>query len=343
MSSDLTLLNKIREVLVLIRIQQVGASITAIIGALSIKGMSIELSTVFLLFIIGAIINIGGQVHNDICDYKIDKRSRELRHRPLVKGTISIKSAKIFVLLCLAIVLAILLYFYPSIYLISIILISFSIGTLYNIYSKKIPGADLFLSASLALFFLFGAISVMDNFQGFQDITISTWILFSLVFIHVFLMDALGGGLKDAENDRKSGAKTLAVYLGIKTENGFYIPMSYKLIIMLFELSTVFFTIGLFLFFKFEYTIIQIIIIGIILIGMVTSTIRMLQMKEFDRKKIKYVNRNHELFGYILVPMIIIISIGVFWFLFLLLLPILWFMIFNYILYKDSWKNPKTF
>jgi 4-hydroxybenzoate polyprenyltransferase len=85
MVSSMTPLERIREFLILIRIQQVGTSITPIIGALSVKGAGLELSTAALLFLVAAIINIGGQVHNDLCDYEIDKQSEELKRRPLVR------------------------------------------------------------------------------------------------------------------------------------------------------------------------------------------------------------------------------------------------------------------
>ena len=156
-------------------------------------------------------------------------------------------------------------------------------------------------------------------------------------------MDALGGGLKDAENDRKAGAKTLAVYLGVKTDNNLFIPFSYKIIVMCFEISTIIFTASLFIIFNMDFSAIQMILIILLMIGMVISTLRLLQMKEFDRKKIKYINRNHELFGFTLVPMILINSIGLYWFLFIILLPVTWFIIFNYIFYRDSRRNPKTY
>ena len=336
-------LEKIREFAILIRIQQVGTSVTPIIGALSVKGNLLDITDAFFLFIIAMIINIGGQVHNDLCDYQIDKQSKELQQRPLVKGTFSLKDAKIIILFNLFLVLIILFCFYPSIYAISTILIGFLFGTLYNIYSKRLPGADLFLSISLSLFFLFGAIVVTDDFKGFQDISSTTWILFLLVFIHVFLMDALGGGLKDAKNDRKSGARTLAISLGVKANKELIIPTSYKSIMLLFELATIVLTALLYLWIQRQFHTIQLIFVIILLIGTFLTTIKMITMKVFDRKKIKYINRNHELFGYMLVPMILINTTGIIWFVFLLLLPIVWFMIFNFILYKDSWRNPKTF
>ena len=117
-------LQKIREIAVLIRIQQLGTSVTPIIGALSVMGSDLDVTNAFLLFLIAMIVNIGGQVHNDLCDLKIDKQSKELRNRPLVKGKISINSAKIIILINLFSVLLLVFFFYPSIYPISMGLLS---------------------------------------------------------------------------------------------------------------------------------------------------------------------------------------------------------------------------
>lgn len=337
------ILGTLREFAILIRIQQVGTSVTPIIGALSVKGSALDLTNAFFLFLIAVIINIGGQVHNDLCDYQIDKHSKELKLRPLVKGTFSLKDAKIIILANLILVLVLLFLIYPSMYAIPIILIGFFFGTLYNLYSKKLPGSDIFLSVSLMLFFLFGAIVVTDDFQGFQDISPTTWILSFIVFIHVFLMDALGGGLKDAENDRKSGAKTLAVWLGVRANKELFIPNRYKMITLVFELSTIILTIILYGYFQQDFHPVQLAFIILLLLGMLATHLLMLSMNVFDRKKIKYINRNHELFGYMLIPMILINSTGVLWFLFLIIFPLAWFIIFNYLLYREGWRNPKTY
>jgi 4-hydroxybenzoate polyprenyltransferase len=341
--TKLSIIQKIREIAVLIRIQQLGTSITAVIGGLTVKGFNLDFFDFLLLFIIGMIVNIGGQVHNDIIDYDIDKRSKELKERPLVKGTVSFMQAKIIVLFCLFLVFAIILYFYASIFALSVIVISFIFGVLYNIYSKKIPGSDLFLSVSLSLFLLFGAIVVTDNFKGFNDISVLTWIVFALTFIHVFLMDALGGGLKDAKNDRESGAKTLAIFLGVKANDDLHITLSYKLIILFFEFFTIVFALSTFIFFGYEYSVYQLILILLLIVLMVYSTLKLLSLKTFDRKKIKYHNRNHELGGYVLVPIVLLNVIGFYWVGFLIFFPIIWFIVFNYIFYRDSWINPKNF
>ena len=343
MKQKLSFIEKIREIAILIRIQQLGTSITAVIGGLTVKGFGLDLFDFILLFVIGLIVNIGGQVHNDIKDFNIDKRSNELKERPLVKGTVSFTTAKVIILLCLISVFAIILYYFPNILALLVLIISFIFGVLYNIYSKKLPGADLFLSFNMSLFLLFGAIVVIEDFQGLQDIGVITWVVFALTFIHVFLMNALGGGLKDAKNDLDAGAKTLAIYLGVKANDKLYIPLFYKLIILIFEFSTIIVTFLLFILFDFEYSIIQMIFIILLIIFMVFSTLKLLNIKTFNRKKIMYHNRNHELAGYVLVPIILINIIGIYWVGFLIFFPIIWFIVFNYIFYRDSWVNPKNY
>lgn len=343
MNSNMSLFQKIREIAVLIRIQQLGTSVTAIIGALTVKGMNLGLTNLLVLFFIGVLVNIGGQIHNDIVDVEIDKRSKELKKRPLVSGTVSMKTAKIIIVLCLISVIALLAIFIPNIYAIAILFIGFGSGTLYNLYSKKLPGADLFLSVCMALFIVFGAIAVTDNFEGIKDIGILTWIIAAITFVHVFLMDALGGGLKDLKNDRAAGAKTLAISLGVKANEKLHITNSYRFIILVFEISTVIFALALFFVYNIDYMLPQMAFIILLLFGMVLSTLRLLSIKKFDRKKIKAINRNHELTAYVLVPVILINLIGIYYALFLILLPIIWFVIFNYILYGDSWFNPKTY
>jgi hypothetical protein len=216
-------------------------------------------------------------------------------------------------------------------------------GVLYNFYSKRIPGSDLFLSISLSLFLLFGAIVVNDNFKSINDIGLLTWVVFGLTFIHVFLMDALGGGLKDAKNDSDAKAKTLAIFLGVKVNEKLFIPISYKLIILCFEFSTIVLVLLSFFFYGFNYSIIQLIIIMILVVFMVFSTLKLLNMKTFNRKKIKYHNRNHELAAYVLVPIVLFNYIGIYWTIYLIFFPVIWFIIFNYIFYRDSWVNPKNF
>jgi len=336
-------MGKLKELAKLSRIQLLGTSITAVMGALIVKGTNLEFFDFLMLFLMAAITNVGGQIINDIKDLEIDKNSKELQERPLVKGTISVRTSIIIVLICLALLLLIAFLYFGGIIALIVLFSSMFFGYLYNAFSKKIPGSDLFLSISFALFFLYGAIVVTDDFQSLRDIGLITWIVAGMVLIHVQIQNSFQGGLKDAKNDRESGAKTLAVFLGVKVDKKFHIPFSFKAMCMSLDIMMIILVIIPFLFLEFEYSIVQPILLVLAIIGMLYSAIKLLTLKTFDRKKIKANLRNHELTRYALVPIILLNIIGISWALFLILFPMIWLLFFNYILYKDSWSNPKAY
>lgn len=336
-------MGNLKEFAKLSRIQNVGTSIIAVMGALTVKGINLDFLDFLMLFLMAAIINIGGQIINDIKDFEIDKNSKELQERPLVKGTISIKAAIIIVLICLVLLLFIAFLYFGGIIALIVLFSSMFFGYLYNVFSKKIPGSDVFLSISFALFFLYGAIVVTDNFQSFRDIGLITWIVAGMVLIHVQIQNSFQGGLKDAKNDRESGAKTLAVFLGVKVNTKLYIPFSFKAICITLDILMIVLAIIPLLIFTFQYSIMQQVLLILAMIAMLYSAIKLLTMKTFDRKKIKSTLRNHEITRYVLVPIILLNIIGITWALFLILFPMIWLLFFNYLLYKDSWSNPKAY
>lgn len=339
------LLKSIYEFLVLIRIQNLGTSVTAVIGALSVKGSSLSLLDFLMLFMMAAIINVGGQVINDIKDFDIDKNSKDLYNRPLVKGTISIKTAKITVIVCLFLLLFIAFYYFGNIVALVILFLLMFMGYLYNLFSKKLPGSDFFLSISFALFALYGAIVVTENFSGIEDISNLTWITVSMVFIHVQIMNSMEGGLKDVKNDRISGAKTIAVTFGVKVDkNKLNIPPSFILFNLFFVILTALIPFIPVYIVGFDYySTIQLLLLTIFIVWMIFSSIKLFTMKKFDKKKIKFYIRNHELTRFALVPIILLNLIGVYWALFLILFPIIWFAVTNYLFYKETWAKPKLY
>ena len=225
----------------------------------------------------------------------------------------------------------------------SILFFTILSGTLYNIFSKKLPGSDVFLSSTMALFCLFGALAVSDSNHGLQELDVLTWVIVMIVFVHVLIMNIMEGGLKDAENDRKAGAKTLAIYLGVKTDKKMYVPSSFKTVIIFFKIITVVLISLPFLFYKLNFSILQIILMIVFIMWMLFSTIKLLNIKTFDRKKIGFHVRNHELASYGLVPIMLMEFIGLSWTLFLILFPFIWFVICNYVLFGKIVSNPKTF
>src|SRR5512136_403171 len=85
----------IREYLKLARsFNAVLTGISPVMGAIAMQ--QYDIITLILLFLIGFLGHTFGFVFNDIIDYNIDKSSKEISDRPLISGTISLKSAWIF-------------------------------------------------------------------------------------------------------------------------------------------------------------------------------------------------------------------------------------------------------
>jgi len=75
-----------------------GLSIATVFGAISVGVYDIK--TLSILFLIGAFSAVYGFVLNDYADVEVDKLSRDLSNRPLVKGTISKKTALLICVIC---------------------------------------------------------------------------------------------------------------------------------------------------------------------------------------------------------------------------------------------------
>ena len=298
-----------------------------------------------MLFLMAAITNIGGQIHNDLVDFDIDKNSSDLKERPLVKGSFSKASAKIMVLVCLAVNVAIALLYFGGTLAFGVLVASMFFGTLYNLYSKKIMGSDIFLSISFALFALYGAMVVIPGFSGFSDVGLLTWIIVGMSFVHVQIMNSFQGGLKDAKNDAQMNAKTLAVQLGVRVskDDELYIPRSFALFNLVFVGLTVVFATIPFVVEAVELSLIQQALIVLLLVWMLSTGYRLLAMKKFDKSKIKHLIRNHELARFSLVPVLLFNVIGIFWVLFLVVEPLVWFIVFNFLLYGERWSKPKAY
>ena len=159
------------------------------------------------LFIIGIFGHIFGFVQNDYFDLEIDKKSEYVSERPLVKGIVSRKGALFLVLFSFfaSFILAYLFFFTIPAFL-ALLLSSFLV-TLYNKYSKRMPGMEYVLGATHCTFGLFGALTVSD--------VLSPLVIFVLIFV---LMQHAGvsANFKDVKYDSEQGIKTTPILLGVR-------------------------------------------------------------------------------------------------------------------------------
>jgi len=334
---------KLKNYAKLARIEYSAFSVVAVIGALTVAGDALEISHFILLFIINVITLIWGFVHNDYCDIEIDRHSEELSERLLVKGTVSRKAALTIIISGVLINLTLPLIFISSILPILILATCMILAALYNMFSKKLVSSDIFYAGSATLLCLFGALAVSDSTQGLQGIAGLTWIILAIMFIDHFFFNAIEGGLKDVRNDRKVGAKTIASYLVVTTGKRMTIRNSFKAIAISLKVAIIILVFIPILFLYITHSLWQIILLIIMALRTLVLTVRILNIDSFDREKIGRYSIKQEVACKSLVPLMLVGFVGGPWALSLLLLPPLWFILFNYILHGKLLALPKSF
>ncbi|MBC7081101.1 MAG: UbiA prenyltransferase family protein [Thermoplasmatales archaeon] len=302
-----------------------GLAIPPVFGAISVGVY--DFYSLALLFIIGAVSAIYGFVLNDYADVELDSLVPELRGKPIVSGEISRKNA---IAVCFFSVLIAFLSItilwrgkvidelkfsaFVSIFLAGVL------GSIYNLYGKKIAGSDFFVAISMSFVFLFGALS-------FDKPNLLTWIIFILTFEQTLHMNAIEGGIKDADHDFLMGVKNIALTSGLKVEkNKIFIPMSFKLFGFLLRLSS-----AILIFIPFiyglNYDIWQISLLILLTLSFLYIEIRFLSIKEFDRAKIRKMISSAAFIRYAVVPIMLVSKIG-FLGIFLAIFPISWYIAF---------------
>jgi 4-hydroxybenzoate polyprenyltransferase len=316
--------------------------VSPVMGAIAMSDFN--LFHLSILFIIGFFGHTYGFVLNDILDYKIDRNNKELSDRPLISGTISLKKAWIFTIFSLAIafILAVYYAYTTQIYFPLIVLFASAfLITIYNSISKKWPLMDVFDAAAVFLLILYGATMVSGNLI---DVTKLAWIVCGLGAIQVFFMQLVPGGLKDIENDYKTGAKTVAVKMGVRVtkEKALVVPTSYKLLsylIQIIDIGLVFLPFYL-VFTKREPIHYLIwILIGLVALLMFFVTYKFLTMKKFERGKMRRLLGSHFSINFALVP-IMLMALNP-WVILIIVFPPIGFILSNLILH-GTFLQPKT-
>ena len=331
---------KIIEYAKLLTIHQWGvACLTAVYGALSAGELNVI--PLFLLAIIGVQATLFSAVFNDYIDVETDKLSKDLHDRPLVKGSIPRIHALYITIIAVIIAYSItLIAMYLDIFVTSIIpLIVLSsallFGSIYNIYGKKFAGSDIFSAGGAAFFCLYGATVVSEK------ITYLTAIVVSLAFLQIFFLTAIIGGIKDADHDYKMNIKNIAYRFGVRVKKDFIIPISFKIFSLLFRTSSAILLLIPFIHLKnYPFYIWQPIILILMYIGIFYGTIKMLNLKKFDREQIRKLISLQAFLRYSAVPIMLFKFIGLSISLFLIIVPFVWFVIFNRLLY-GSLIRPK--
>lgn len=297
-------MGKLREYLKLSR--SFNAGLTGIAPVMGAVAMGEErLWPLFLLFLVGFFGHAYGFALNDILDLRIDQGSPDIRDRPLVSGTLSLRSAWAFTLLSLILSLllavALALHYYSWLPALPFLGLSALSITLYDLVSKKWPAMDVFVGGGVLLLILYGAASVA------WPLTSLAWVVVGLGTLQVLFMQFIAGGLKDAENDYRSHAKTLAVALGVRVENKrLTIPLSFQALAYgLQALDVALLFVPLLFIFDPGRVVPQIVVLVVLSLVMVALSIRLLTMRIFHRPRARRLIGLHYFINFSLVPIML--------------------------------------
>ncbi len=185
--------------------------IPSIVLLAAICNGSPSVSEFLLLLIVGILLHIVLMVQNDYFDVEIDRHSPFVSDRPLVTGIISTRSALILWFIASIISLIIVGVFFSTeafIFLLSTLLLF----TLYNKYSKNIPGMEYILGLSAFTCGLFGANAASDNLS-LLSIIISILAMLKYVF-----NVGVSANMKDLKYDKSFGLKTTPMVFGVEAK-----------------------------------------------------------------------------------------------------------------------------
>ena len=206
-------------------------SLTVIIGVLNTR-VGVEASTLIINIVLGIFtyffIAGSGNVINDYYDVEIDKINRP--DRPIPRGSITLKQAKILWIIAalIGIVIAIIHGLLFNRAFLNIIIAAFMvfIGWLYAAWGKKSGFiGNLIVSVSFSIGLVYGAILNNANVPFYIY-------FFFLTSFFLLLSREIIKGCEDIEGDEKEGVKTLAIRIGIKKSTK--ISMVFAILAILF-------------------------------------------------------------------------------------------------------------
>lgn len=186
-------------------------SLTVLIGILNTRVgvkafpliINILLGIITYFFIAGS-----GNVINDYYDVEIDKINRP--ERPIPRGSITLKQAKILWIIAALIGIVIAILHNIGYFNIIIVVFMVFIGWLYAAWGKKSGFiGNIIVSVSFSIGLIYGAILNNSNVPFYIY-------FFFLTSFFLLLSREIIKGCEDIEGDKKEGVKTLAIRIGIE-------------------------------------------------------------------------------------------------------------------------------
>jgi len=322
-------LSKIRTYFKLGRIHSAVLTGLAPVCTAAATGITISLYHYLDLFLIGFLFHIYLFVLNEVQDVEIDKISKDLKSKPLINGSISFRGSRAIVISSFVLVLVLTPVFFlnKAIILIGISLAAFLLGWIYDYLGKKLPHADYPLGLMLFFVALYGGFSVTTDFNPF------VYTIALLAFTQTLIQNIVAG-LKDVDHDFIAGGLSTSLRLGVRVKGErFTVSKSFIAYVFLLKIVHVSLTILPFVTVWINYEKWQFYIVILLIAIAVVFMIRFLTMKIFNREKIMRAIGFHEMFTFMIIPILLTGFIGYVAALFLVVLPVIWLGVFLITIY----------
>jgi 4-hydroxybenzoate polyprenyltransferase len=323
--------NTIQNYLSLLRIQTAAATASApLLGGL-VMGQR-DVMHLAVLFIIGLLVHIFGFVLNEYVDIEIDRKSTDLKKKPLVSGDITKNQALIVVIISILCGYGLIIIFYRSIYPITFFSLAIILGGLYDLYGKRIVGMDFILAGALFFICITGASTISINFN------ILVYLVCLVYFFQIAYNNAVEGGLKDVDHDGIGGAKTMAISMGVNVRQGL-LQITKSFVGFAYCLRFIFLGLLVFIgsqpqlnFWSYK-NILHILIILFLTVIYIGTLSRFLKSMKFDRSRLKRLFSLHEMTSYFMVIIVLSTLFDLQITIFLIFLPAIWYLVTNLFLY----------
>lgn len=329
-------IDELRQWLRLIRLQSGAATaITPVFGALVVMSSNgFDIVHLIILFIMGLLLHIYGFVLNEYCDLEVDRFSEHLLEKPLIKGTIEREQALYFSITVMIVLIAMgIIFFFDTIALLTLI-IAITLGGIYDIFGKKFFGADFVLGGCIFFFTIYGALTVSLRFD---PLVILVAFLF---FLQLSFQTGVTGGMKDIPHDYAANVKTSPVYLGCRVESGKLIITekfkAYVLSMKLLHIAVIFAAILFGLVpipSETGMAIFQMLLLLFLLGVMLLAAEKAVSMRRFHRAELMKTLGTIEIATYPTTPLLLLGVLGIYTVLFLMFFPIVWLVLFVFIIY----------
>jgi 4-hydroxybenzoate polyprenyltransferase len=297
------------------------SGLTPVLGALSVG--ILEFETLIILFLIGFCTHIYGFAFNEYMDVDLDRKSKLLSDKPLVKGTISKHAAIAYALsgvifgYILTMVLIITQQSNPMVVILLYSLSWVSIGV-YDLASKSVRYSDL------ALAFWTGSLCLFGGYAVSKQPGPLLFIIAGLAFFQLYIQNILAG-LKDIPQDKAGSGTTTPLRFGVSHHlNYLVVPLRFQTYIYGLKFVHLFIVFIPFIFSWLTVSILKIFVIFLFLLIDYLLVVYMFNSPVFNRNKLLRAIGLHEILSYSIVPIMIIEIIGFEGAVFLIVLPIVW-------------------